>query len=288
MQDIEKVINLLKNNKVIAMVAPSFVIDFNYKTFADKLRTIGFDKVTELTFGAREVNLFYRDYLKKHPKDLWISTTCPAVVDIVLKKFPHLIDNLIPGVSPMVAMSKIIHKEYPKHKIVFIGPCMYKKKEADKFSDVDVALTYKEIPALFKLCKANNLCKKVDKKSYYFDQFYDDATKVYPISGGLAKSMHIKEVLKPEEVIVCDGSCAIKMLEKFNEHPGKVKFLDILFCKGGCVGGPGVITKMPTLFRKKKVWNYMKFAKKHKTGEKVGLDKYLKGIDFKIKKFKIL
>lgn len=288
MHDLEKVLQLLKNHQVVAMVAPSFVIDFNYKKFADKLRSIGFDKVTELTFGAREVNLFYKDYLKKHPNKLWISTACPAVVDLVLKKFPHLVDNLIPGVSPMVAMSRIVHKEYPKHKIVFIGPCIYKKKEADKFSDVHAALTYKEIPELFKLCKKNNLCRKVEKKNYFFDQFYDDVTKIYPISGGLAKSMHVKEVLKPDEVIVCDGACAIKMLEKFNEHPGKMKFMDILFCKGGCVGGPGVITRKPLILRKKKVMDYLKFARKHKTGEKAGLDKYLKGIDFKIKKFRIL
>ncbi len=282
MKDYEKVADLLKKKKVVAMVAPSFVIDFDYKRFANELRAIGFDKVTELTFGAREVNLFYMDHLKKNPGKLWISTPCPAIVDLVMKNFPHLQDNLIPCVSPMIAMAKIVKKQYPKHSIVFIGPCIYKKREAEKFPEVDMALTFKEIPNLMKLCKK----KKVDEREYFFDQFYDNATKIYPISGGLAESMHVKEVLKPDEVIVCDGRKACRMLKKFDRHPGKVKFMDILFCKGGCVGGPGVITKKPLFVRKKKVRDYLKFVKKHKTGEKKGLAKYVKDINFKLKNFK--
>jgi hypothetical protein len=46
-------INLIKNNQSITMLAPTFVLDFKYPNIIGMLRYLGFNEVTELTYGAR-------------------------------------------------------------------------------------------------------------------------------------------------------------------------------------------------------------------------------------------
>jgi iron only hydrogenase large subunit-like protein len=78
-------------------------------------------------------------------------------------------------------------------------------------------------------------------------------------------------------MISCDGCTDIVSL--FKKHPKKV-FYDILFCEGGCMGGPGVAAKTPMFFRKYSMAGYLKVAKKESMRGRQGLDKYLKGLDF--------
>ena len=60
MEILQKLDELLhSNSKSIALVAPSFVADFEYPQFINQLRHLGFDKIVELTFGAKLVNLSY-------------------------------------------------------------------------------------------------------------------------------------------------------------------------------------------------------------------------------------
>jgi iron only hydrogenase large subunit-like protein len=279
--DQQRVLELL-NDKVIAMVAPSFVVDFDYAVFADELRAMGFDKVTELTFGAKEVNTFYKKHLQNN-EGLWISSPCPSVVSLVKRKFPHLVEKLVPCVSPMIAMARILKKEFPDHKLVFVGPCISKKLEAKAHpEDVDAALTFHDVQALLDYFESKGKFKDLKHKSAFFDQFYNDSTKVYPISGGLANSMKVRNVVREDEYIIVDGFPLIeKVLHELDELPNHVRFVDILFCNGGCVGGPGVISKDPVEVKREKVLDYQRFAKKHKTGDEVGLDKYVEDLNFK-------
>src|SRR4030043_218033 len=84
------------------------------------------------------------------------------------------------------------------------------------------------------------------------------STKIYPLSGGLSKTAHVKEVLKPEETKIVDG---IAEVIKFLNNPDKnIKFLDVTFCKGGCIGGPCINSKLPLNLRKKRILEYMKLA----------------------------
>jgi hypothetical protein len=47
----------------VCMLAPSFPIDFKAPNVIGMLHKLGFDKVTELTFGARIVNYWYAEYI---------------------------------------------------------------------------------------------------------------------------------------------------------------------------------------------------------------------------------
>src|SRR3989344_4316731 len=128
-----------KNRRYLAMLAPSFVVGFSYPWIISALRELGFDKVVELTFGAKMVNRCYHEKLK-NSKGLVIASVCPGIVETIKVKFPKYAQNLIRVDSPMIAMAKICRKTYPTHKIVFISPCNFKKIEAGKSKYVDFVI----------------------------------------------------------------------------------------------------------------------------------------------------
>ena len=121
--------------------------------------------------------------------------------------------------------------------------------------------------------------KKYFFKKGRFDKFYNDYTKIYPLSGALAKTAHLKEVIHENEWVSIDGiQEVINFLEKPNK---KIKFLDCLFCQGGCVGGPHTNKSLSLNKKIKKVKNYMNFAKKQDIpDDRKGLIKKAKGLNF--------
>jgi len=259
--------------KYVAMLAPSFVVDFSYPKILSQLKSLGFDKIVELTFGAKMIN---RDYHKKlkNSKRLVISSVCPGIVETIQEKFPQYKKNLIQIDSPMIATAKICRKTYPSHKIVFIAPCNFKKIEVQSSRYVDYVIDYKKLNELLKKLKGRQ------KNSFFFDKFYNDYTKIYPLPGGLSKTVHVKGILKKEQVMVIDG---MNEVAKFLNNPNKkIKFLDVTFCKGGCIGGSCIISNLNLNLRKKKVLDYMKIAEKEEIPEnRKGIIKEAKGISFK-------
>ncbi len=260
--------------KYVAMLAPSFVVDFSYPKIISQLKSLGFDKITELTFGAKMINRDYHKILEKS-KGLVISSVCPGIVETIIGKFPKYKKNLIPVDSPMIATAKICKKIYPQHKTVFISPCNFKKIEAQNSKYVDYAIDYRELGELLKKLKG----KKIES-CLFFDKFYNDYTKIYPLSGGLSKTANLKNILNPDETMIVDG---INEVIKFLNNPDKkIRFLDVTFCKGGCIGGPCINSKLPLLLRKKKVLNYMKTADKEEIPQgRKGIVEEAKGISFK-------
>jgi len=269
---------LKKGTKMIAMVAPSFVSEFQYPKLIVQLRKLGFDKVTELTFGAKLVNKEYHKLLKSSKK-LVITTPCPGVVELIKKRYPKYKKNLALIDSPMVAMAKICKKYYPKHKTVFISPCDYKKIECSKTKYVDYVIDYEQLHSLIK-----KLGKVKVPKGELFDKFYNDYTKIYPLSGGLAKTAKVSEILKKDEIKIIDG---VKKIMKFLDNPDpKVKFLDVLFCTGGCIGGPRTSGKLSIPAKRKKVLAYMnKSLKTNVPEDRKGLYAKAKGLKFTKKNF---
>jgi iron only hydrogenase large subunit-like protein len=266
-------LNFPLKEKCVAMLAPSFVVDFSYPKIISQLKILGFDKVVELTFGAKMVNREYHKILEKS-EGLVISSVCPGVVETIKAKYPNYKKNLIPIDSPMIAMAKVCRKIYPEHKIVFIAPCNFKKIEAEKSDFVDYAIDYRELMDLLKKYKTSK------NNAETFDKFYNDYTKIYPITGGLYKTAHLKKILTSDEAKVIDS---IDKVTEFLDNPDpKIRFLDVNFCKGGCIGGPSINSKLPLILRKKKVLDYLKMADKEKIPEESkGNVKEAKGISFK-------
>ena len=272
--------------KYICLLAPSFVSEFDYPDIVYRLRMLGFDKVLELTFGAKMTNLTYytvlKDSLDKGEKKTWIASPCPTLVNFIKVKYPHLVDNLVPVHSPMGSMGLICKKFYPNYKVVFIGPCVTKKLEAQEIKTVDFVMTFKELEELL---KKKNISEKIEDSKYCksFDKFYNDYTKIYPISGGLSDTLNYRHILKKREILVKEGlNDLIKIFDNFKDGAYKhYKFLDVLNCKGGCINGPGMIGNRSVSKRRKRVLKYRDFAWRYekdlgRTGGKADAE----GIDF--------
>ena len=274
MEEVERLVHeIRKGTKLVAMLAPCFVAQFDYPQIIGQLRALGFDKVVELTFAAKIVNHEYHKILKDS-KGFLISTVCPGVVSTIKTKFPQYNKNLIKVYSPMIVMGKVCRKLYPNHKIVFVSPCNFKKIEAKTTDDVDVVIDMTELAELMKKNKINS---KNIKSNMKFDKFYNDYTKIYPLAGGLSKTAHIKQIMNLEKSRSIDGIA--KVIEFLKKPDKQVKFLDANFCVGGCIGGP-LLTKERSLEEKKeRVLDYVKMALKEKIpgGEK-GVFKEAKGI----------
>jgi iron only hydrogenase large subunit-like protein len=274
--NISKIESELKNKTpMIALLAPSFLTDFEYPSIVYQLKKLGFDKVVELTFGAKMVNREYHHILK-NSKELVISSPCPGVVSTIVNTLPKLKKNIAKIDSPLIAMAKICKKHFPKHKIIFISPCNFKKIEAENSKFVDGVIDYTQLKELF---EKNKIRKPLFKKKYQFDKFYNDYTKVYPLSGGLSKTAHLKNILKEDEVKVIDG---INEVMLFLHNPDKkVKFLDCLFCTGGCIGGPHTNSLLTIKQKHKRVTKYMKKSRKECiTEDRKGLIEKAKGLKF--------
>jgi iron only hydrogenase large subunit-like protein len=273
--------SILKKEKTIALLAPSFVAEFNYPNIVFALKELGFSQVIELTFGAKMINRDYHKILEKKEK-LWISTTCPGITSFIQTEYPQLKNSLIPIDSPMVATAKICKRNFPKYKTIFISPCSFKKQEAEISKYVDYVIDYQQLKQLFQKNKISTTKKLKKGKFEIFNCFYNDYTKIYPASGGLSKTAHVKGILKPEEVKIIDGIKDVKtFLDNYLKNPNKtIKFLDVNFCAGGCLGGPFISNKN-IKEKKKKLQQYMNYALKAKIPIKnKGFIKKAQGISF--------
>ncbi len=278
--ELQQKIDLIKNNETVAMLAPTFAIDFKYPNIIGMLRRLGFKEVTELTFGARMVNWAYANYIKDHPEqELFIASPCPVVVALVKTQYPDLKKYLMPVVSPMAAMAKVHKKFNPNCKVIFISPCWAKEIiEAPKYKEIDAVITLKDLKQIFEKEKI----KEEDfTENYYFDSFIREYTKIYPVSGGLASTSHIQKLFKEGEIFITDGVENIKkVFEEFKAKTKPYKFLDLLNCPGGCIGGPAINRQDLSIDQRKEIiFAYTHRSSEATMGEHEGKVKDAKDID---------
>ena len=242
MNEPQILIDLIERRQpIVAMLAPSFPIVYEYPNIIGKLKRLGFNHVIEVSAGAMKTNAAAVEILKNDPKARIITSPCASFVRMIRTKYPHLKEYLgFAADSPMVATARMVEEKYPGHRPIFIGPCNAKKLEANEdYPELKiVSVTFEQMKSIF-----DNF-KVIDDPSDSQAKFdiEEPKTRLYPISGGLAQSSEVKNLLADEEVEVVSGwqNCE-KALERFQEND-RVRLLDILFCEGGCVSGPGIIS----------------------------------------------
>ncbi|MEI7718321.1 MAG: [Fe-Fe] hydrogenase large subunit C-terminal domain-containing protein [archaeon] len=279
--DILKIEKIIREKECIALLAPSFIAEFDYPEIIVALKELGFKKVTELTFGAKMVNREYHEILKN--KKMYISTACPGITTFIETNYPQFKDNLVKVDSPMIATAKICKKNFPEYTRIFISPCSFKKQEAESSKYIDYVIDYQQLKQLFGKNKIS--VKKTNKGTIEkFDCLYNDYTKIYPVAGGLSKTAHLKGVLKKNEVKIIDGVDKVKkFLDAYLKKPNKkIRFLDINFCVSGCLGGPFIGKDKKLTEKTKRIKNYMKFSKRASIHEhNKGWIKKAEGINFR-------
>lgn len=257
MNDTDKLINLLKSNsKLVAMLAPSFPIMYNPVQIISRLRQIGFQKVVEVTVGAKETNRQLIEFIQANPEKRFITSPCASFTRFIKTKHPDFLPYLTMNVdSPMTATAKIVREKYPGFQPVFIGPCIVKKLEASQdYPELNIlVLTYKELELVFAVF--SSLIPNGLISSPSFD-LSESSTRLYPTDGGLTDSSGVRNVLGDDAIRIVSGykNCEAALVE-FQNNP-KIKLLDILFCEDGCINGPGIISSLSVEEKKKKIVDY--------------------------------
>ncbi len=256
-KQIAKIEKLLAgNSNLIAAVAPSFPAEFteltDYKQFPGMLRTLGFNKVIEVSFGADIVAKKYNELLAGQPDKSFISSDCPAVVACIEKHHPSLTGNLAPIVSPMVALCRVIRDMYgDDQKIVFIGPCIAKKGESD---EIDGAITFTEVREMLNKSgiEFNNV------RPSEFDPPYSGKGSIFPVSHGLLNTMGKTADVTECDIVVANGKKDVMdAITEYEKGTLQGNHLELLCCDG-CIMGPGMSKNGSRLNRIKKISDYAK------------------------------
>ena len=232
--DIEKVKVLLASKKpVVVSLAPSFIANYNgvgIKQMEKALQQLGFHSAQETAIGATIVKAEYEEILHKEETDILITSACHSVNLLIQKYFPNLLPYLAPVKSPMQAHAIAIKQMIPDALVVFIGPCIAKKDEADHYEGiVDAVLTYEELSQWL----ANEHITLESGK----DEFQNSKARFFPTSGGIIKTLN--ETLDSYQYISIDGveNCinALQDIERGNIHKC---FIEMSACVGSCINGP--------------------------------------------------
>lgn len=252
---------LKQNSPVYAVLAPSFPAAFlnvqNGQIIAG-LKALGFDQVLDVAFGADLIVEDYNKVVQSNVMPIVITSPCPAIVNYIEKYCPHLTLMLAPIVSPMIAIGRVIKEKYkPDARVVFIGPCIAKKREMQDENVqhcIDEVLTFNELQEMFEQ-RNINLAKLPEQE---FDGPHSDLGRLFPISGGLIKCSDCTDDILNSDVLVSEGrERVLEVLEKVNAGDIDARFIDLLFCRG-CIKGPMMANDESVFVRRDRIVNYIK------------------------------
>ena len=233
--ELDDVLALLSSGrKVVASLAPSFVSSFDTQdldVMKEALFALGFAEVEETAVGAKAVTEEYARLLGTGEFKNFITSACPAVNRMISIYYPDALKYLAPVPSPMVAHARMLKKRYPDAAIVFIGPCIAKKREAAESGIIDGVLTFEELNTVFAQ-KNIDLCKIEAKRHAEGTEL---KARYYPIPRGIIKSFD--SLPAGYEYVAVDGveRCA-EVLDEIDTLSGL--FLELNCCEYACVGGP--------------------------------------------------
>ena len=262
--------SILKGDKVIAIVAPAFVGQFGKHStpgkFVTAMKRLGFARVVEVAVGADLCTIEEaKDFLEKVPSEqnYMATSCCPAWHSMIYKLFPGETDKISMTLTPMVFTARLMKKEYPGCKVVFVGPCAAKKLEAireDIRSDVDFVLTFEELQGMIQ-------AKEIDFETLEDSDVLNEGTAAgrgFAVSGGVAGAVEkvIRQTHPEVEVKTARAEglreCRKLMtLAKAGKYNGYL--LEGMACPGGCVAGAG--TLLPVELAAKVVGRYQQEAK---------------------------
>lgn len=218
---------------VYVSLAPSFIANYEgvgIGAMEQALKQLGFAAVEETAIGATIVKNQYEKLLKDEHRDIVITSCCHSVNLLIQKYFPDELKCLADVVSPMQAHALDIKRRVPEAKVVFVGPCVAKKDEAEHYEGiVDAVLTFEELTEW--------LASERIKLQADVDENDNSRARFFPTTGGILKTL--SEQLPEYNYIAIDGieNCmaALRDIESGNVHNC---FLEMSACAGSCVGGP--------------------------------------------------
>lgn len=232
----------------VAVPSPALFTQFGYDVTPNQvmlaLRNLGFEHVVDTSWAAEMVASAMTQYLEQNQSIRpGISPTCPAVVRLIAMRFPSLVPNVMPLLSPQTLAAKWIktraaadHGWYTGDVGVFIiSPCVaIRPTIEDPFSVkspyVDGIICASEIFGYI-------LQALGDLQETETIQRASGVGLAWAGSGGQAASVRAEHTLA-----VSGFSEVVNILEMLEagRFP-ELRFVEAHICAGGCIGGPLVV-----------------------------------------------
>jgi iron only hydrogenase large subunit-like protein/uncharacterized Fe-S cluster-containing protein len=230
--------------RVVASVAPSYAGVFEpweQKRLPSALRRLGFAYVAETAVAASAVARAGAAYLRERPNQSHVWSSCPAVTEYVRRYRPSDAAFLVPLASPMLAHARWLRQRLgPDIRVVFIGPCVAKKAEAERPDCkglVDVVLTFEELAEWF-------IQESIVLSACEESQFDEAATeaRLYPLPDGALKTAGILTRDLGPKAFSASGFDDVDHALDLVAQSTEPRIMEPLFCAGGCINGPAAAT----------------------------------------------
>lgn len=247
--DVEEVRRILQSKEqVIVSLAPSWRGAFEYSTakMISVLEHLGFSSVSETALGAQEVSVHTASILNQAQSGVFISSACPVIVDYVRLYKPEFTENIVSLASPALTHAKLLKKTFGDSiKVIFIGPCIGKKNEADRNKDLIFAsLTFEELKLWLKEEDINTDKIEVKEDAHFVPENASEGA-LYPMDGGMNETIRRVGVKDNVQLMnVCSLDLFAKSLNELDlSKIDKTIFIEALACVGGCISGPCISSK---------------------------------------------
>ncbi|MEF9959651.1 MAG: [Fe-Fe] hydrogenase large subunit C-terminal domain-containing protein [Niameybacter sp.] len=225
----------------VALPAPSLYAQFSkgesVEDILASMYAIGFTDVFEVSQAAEYIAAYTRKYMQQDRIYPVISSACPVIVRLIQRRFPALIDHILPIMSPMELAARYVKTSYGTKGIeedqvgvFFISPCPAKATDIHKpkgleRSYVDGAFSMQEI-YLKVVHDMQHPTKQIKRK---------------PTPGGMSwatRNGGIGDIGIDNHIAVDGIERVIDVLEKVEDGTlSKIHYVEALACTGGCLGG---------------------------------------------------
>ena len=245
--DLEQVKQYIKSGAVtIVSLAPSYLGVLKHTSpgqVITALKKLGFTYVRETAEGAALVTKEYERLLSEGNMENILTTSCPSVNDLIEIYYPSLVPYMAPVDSPMIAHGKLLRKAFPNAKIVFLGPCIAKKREA--FGDnrtcgyIDAVLNFRE----FELWLAEEGIVLSELPDSLPDNQNPEVNRLYPISSGVLSSVIASKQIPHDsyrKFYVHGIKNCMDLFRSMERGEITNSFIELNLCTGGCIKGPAI------------------------------------------------
>lgn len=232
-----------RGERFVAVVAPSAAASFaSLERLNGLMASLGVEAFFDVSFGAELTVKSYIEHIKLKGPELTIAQPCPAIVSYIEIWQPGLLPRLAPADSPMTHAIKMIRefrKEYGRHRIAVVSPCIAKRREFADTGSKALNLTFKSI-----LKWMRDQGKRLeDFPERAFDSPDPERAVLFSTPGGLKATVardlpaladSIRKIEGPETIYPYLASLAAR-----GKVPANLKIVDCLSCEKGCNGGTG-------------------------------------------------
>lgn len=232
-----------REEQVVAIVAPSILAQYNspLEKVYGAIKEIGFTDVFEVAQGAMDTVSHEAAELKEKlegGQPFMTTSCCPSYIEMVEKYLPDLKKYVSSTGSPMYYTARIAKQKYPDAKIVFVGPCIAKRKEVTKDECVDYTLTFEEIGSIL-----DGLGIQVEETKPFLMSFRAvREAHGFAQNGGVANAVktYLGKDAQIDSFQIADLNKKNIALLRVYARTGKAPapFVEVMACEGGCVSGP--------------------------------------------------